>query len=110
MTEPDLVRGVSVVHDAEPDERQPGVVMLDRARGFLHNGREPAGGYDGGSSAELVLHAFDDRVDLSREPEDDARLDRLDGRLADDRLRRGVFDLAELGAGLDQRIRRDVDA
>ena len=62
---------------------------------------------DGPSSPSKRSH---DRVDLTAEAVDRARLDRLDRRLADHVLRRDQLDAAQRGGALEQRVHRDLDA
>src|SRR5712692_1315897 len=101
--------GISLVHDAEALEGEPGLIVLDGA-GVRHDQlRQPAGGDDRRHS-ELALEPIDDRVDLTTEAVHRARLDGLDRRLADHVLRRHQLHAPERSRACEQRVERDLDA
>ena len=59
--------------------------------------------------AQVLADPFDDPVDLAGRAEDEARLDRLDGVLADHRRRRFELDAGEPRGALHQRCRGDLE-
>lgn len=59
---------------------------------------------------ELGDHPRHQALDLRRDTEDHAALERLDGVLGDHRARPDELDLAELGAAAPERLEGDLDA
>src|SRR6266540_3700463 len=100
---------IAVEDDAQAVQGQPGVVALDGLADADHHRGQAAGGDHGRVVAQLGDHPPDQRVDLPGEAEDDARLERLRGVLADHRARRDQLDPAELGGLADQRVGGDLD-
>ncbi len=72
--------------------------------------RGQAAGGDDGRLADLVDDAVGDAVDLGGEPVEGARLDRLDGVLADHAAGLDQLDLAQGGGPAEQGLEADLDA
>src|SRR4051812_29531549 len=86
---------VALEDQTEADEGQVRLVLGDGLALAEQERRKTTGRDDDRLSAQLVGDAPHDAVDLAGEPEDDARLERLDGRLADDRPRPDQLDLQQ---------------
>src|SRR5450432_2899601 len=87
------VGGVALKHQPQADQGQPWLVRVDHAHLIDDQRREAAGSDDGDrvrvGGGELGRHPPGDPLDLAGEPEDDARLQRLDRILADHVIRTG---------------------
>ena len=91
-------------------QREQRVDLVDLLAERHDRAREAAGRDRRGLVAELVAQPLEHAVDLGGEAVDHARADRLDGRLADQRARRGEVDLGDRGGAAGERLHRDLDA
>src|SRR4051812_23826216 len=98
---------VAFEDDAQTVQREPRLVVLDRA-GERHDQLGETTGRDHGARTELGDEAVDDRVDLTAEPVDHAGLDRLDRRLADHVARRHQLDATQRRGAAEERVHRDL--
>src|SRR5207302_11517170 len=76
---------VALEDQAQADQGEVRLVPRDRLALFQHQRREPAGRDHDGIGVELGRYPADQPVDLAGEAVDDAGLQGLDRRLADDR-------------------------
>src|SRR4051794_24698346 len=104
------LRGVALVQQLQPPQRQQVVHLVDRLRERDDVAREPARGDRLGLLAHLRAEAPYDRVDRAGEAVDDAAADRVDRRLADQRARWREVDARQRGRARRQRFHRDLHA